>query len=116
MFSKSLQLGHEGKFYTLLDVQPQMSMIRDTSDAASDAYSECEYMYGKNIDTETSDVYRAYLEQQKQILTYAYHGALRGCSYGAAEAIRDIKHRLMLVEEAQNKLQDALVQGKEPSR
>ena len=44
-------------------------------------------------------MYRAFLEQQKQILTDAYHGALKGCAYGAAQAIQDIKHRMALVEE-----------------
>ena len=67
---------------------------------AFNSYTESEYLYGKSIDPSTAEVYRAYLDQQKQILTDAYHGALKGCSFGAAQAISDLKHRMALVDEA----------------
>ena len=120
---RELAVFDDGKYYTLLDVRPGFSdesraVDRSKTGEASDmkngsgkadgtlpsadftSYTESEYLYGKKIDSSTAEVYRAYLEQQKQILTDAYHGALKGCSFGAAQAISDLKHRMALVDEA----------------
>ena len=120
---RELTVFDDGKYYTLLDVRPGFSddsraEDRSKTGEASDmkngsgkadgtlpsadftSYTESEYLYGKKIDSSTAEVYRAYLEQQKQILTDAYHGALKGCSFGAAQAISDLKHRMALVDEA----------------
>jgi len=120
---RELTVFDDGKYYTLLDVRPGFSddsravdrsktgEARDMKNGSGKAdgtlpsadftsYTESEYLYGKKIDSSTAEVYRAYLEQQKQILTDAYHGALKGCSFGAAQAISDLKHRMALVDEA----------------
>ena len=94
LIEREVTVFDDGKYYTLLDVK---------NGGNPEAYSESEYMYGKHIDPETLDVYKAFLAQQKQILRDAYHGALKGCSFGAAQAISDIKHKMALVDEAAGK-------------
>ena len=97
---RELTVFDDGKYYTLLDVRPGFSddsraEDRSKTGEASDmkngsgkadgtlpsadftSYTESEYLYGKKIDSSTAEVYRAYLAQQKQILTDAYHGALK---------------------------------------
>ena len=113
---REVTVQEDGKFYTLLDVQPERTEDGEFNAAGAYEYSESQYMYGKYIDPETADVYRAYLDQQHRILTDAYHGALKGCAFGAAQALQDIKHRLALAEVAQDRIESALVHGKEPSR
>lgn len=98
----------DGKYYVLMDLCQKDNAGADKESTAADkkvnAYTESEFLYGRQIEPEDMETKASYLQYQHGLMEEAYRSALRGCSYGVADKQQEIRHRLQLIEEAQEAL------------
>ena len=66
-------------------------------------YTEAEYMFGKDIATESGDIYMEFLGHRKAIVTEALSKAALGTSESAKDKADKLRTELSMIEEAESK-------------